>query len=212
MTAVAWPAVVWPAVAWPVVAWPVVVRRRVRVIASVASVVTAPALVHVAVASTVPSASHAIVVCCEMMSVIVRPSSVCVPGVSAAVGVVASWIAIVVVMAVRIVSIDAEMPEAVAPIERTIEVFQSAESAILPVKEYVRQVEVTACPIYRIYIIDCVDAHEIVEVHFKSGLILFFREVEFVRHLICEEEGLVSCLLIRHSLCRECCEHQNECE
>lgn len=77
--------VVGPVAARSVVARSVVWSGRVRVKASVSTVFMIPALVHVAVSSTVPAASHAVVVRSEVTSVVVRVSSVSVPGVSPAV-------------------------------------------------------------------------------------------------------------------------------
>ena len=99
-----------------------------------------------------------------------------------------------------IVGKDAEVPETV-PVERAIEIVGCAESAILPVKEDIAEVEVALCPVVSEDIIGRVDTHQIVEVNLKGCLILFLREVKLVSHLVCEEESLLLSLLITHGTC-----------
>ena len=102
------------------------------------------------------------------------------------------------VVAVRVSSVDSEVPETTVPVERAIEVGGVQECAILPVEEDIAQVHVALTPIHPVEVIDRVDAHQIVEVGLVCSLVLVFGEVELISHLVGEEEGLLSSLLITH--------------
>lgn len=76
------------------------------------------------------------------------------------------------------------MPEAVGPVQWAVEVGGGEERLVLPVEEYVEQVEVTVCPVCSVEVVVCVDVHKVVEVYLVSSLILVVCEVKLVRHLV----------------------------
>lgn len=51
------------------------------------------------------------------------------------------------IAAVRISCIDAEVPITTIPIEWTIEICGVDKSAILPIEQYIAQIEIALCPI-----------------------------------------------------------------
>ena len=93
---------------------------------------------HIAIASTVVTATHSnSMMITEMTSVIPRAATIYMPCMTSAIREIECWATIVEEVVVWIVSKDAEVPEAVTPIERAIEVVKSAECAILPVEKNV---------------------------------------------------------------------------
>ena len=117
---------------------------------------------------------------------------------ASAVGVVERRAAEEEVVAVRIAGVDGEVPVAVGPVERAIEVGGCAKRLILPVQEDVEEVEIAVCPVDAIEVIIGVDAHQIVEIYLICCLILVVGKVQFVSHLVRKEESLVAGLLIAH--------------
>lgn len=91
------------------------------------------------------------------------------------------------VITVRIAGIDTKVPITGVPIKRTVEICRIHIHAILPIKQYITEVEVALLPISPIQIGLAIDTHEVVKVHLVSSFILFFREVQLIRHLVCEE-------------------------
>ena len=111
-----------------------------------------------------------------------------------------------------VVCIDAEVPYASVPVERTVEICSCTEGIPLPVVEYHLHVEVALTPALSIHVINGVDTHEVVEVYLVGCLILLLRQVQLVSHLVGEEQSLFSCLLISHSLyTSHCCEQCYHC-
>ena len=102
------------------------------------------------------------------------------------------------VVAARVTCVDSEMPVTSDPVERTIEVGGIAESAKLPVEQDIAQVEITLAPVYAIQVIISIDAHQIVEVHLISCLVLIICQVQLVSHLVSQEESLLACLFVTH--------------
>ena len=139
-------------------------------------------------------------------------SAVHVPAVATAVRNVECRSAEIEICAVWISCIYAESPYSVVPYQRTIEISSRAECAVLPVVEDVAQVEVTSCPVCAIQVVVRIYTHEIVEVYLVSSLILFVGEIQFVCHLVGQEQCSLPCLLVAHSHCRHCyCEHHSYC-
>ena len=137
-------------------------------------------------------------VCSEGTTVVPRASVVVVPSMSAAVGVPEVRTSEVEIVAIRVAGIDAEVPVACIPVERTIEVGSCAVGCILPVEENIAQIEVTASPVCSIKVVARVDAHQIVEVHLVGSFVLLFGEVQLVSHLVGEEQSLLASLLVAH--------------
>ena len=132
------------------------------------------------------------------VSVVVAVSAVSVPGVAATIGGIEVGTSEVEVVAMGIAGVDAEVPVAGLPVERAIEVTGCEEGVPLPVEQDVTQVEVTALPIGAEHVSAAGHTHQIVEVDLIRGLILLVRQVEFVGHLVCQEQGLVAGLLETH--------------
>ena len=145
------------------------------------------------------------------MAVIVTMSAHHVPGMSAAIACIEDGTSEEEVVAVRIASIDGEVPETVKPVQRTQEVGCSLEGLPLPVKQDIAQIQVPTLPIYAIDIVAARHAHQIVEVDFVCSLVLLISQVQFISHLVRQEQGLVPCLLITHCLARSCCQ-QHHCQ
>ena len=172
--------------------------RAVAVTMAVAIVSAVPAVAHSEVC-TISSAVEVVTV-----SVIVTVSSVTMPGMSSAIGGIEVWPTEVEVVAVGIACIDGEVPETGAPVERTVEVTGCTEGSPLPVEEDVADVEVTALPIDAIDIVNTCYSHQVVEIDFIGGLILLIGQIEFVCHLIGEEEGLIASLFVAHRVGGSC--------
>ena len=113
---------------------------------------------------------------------------------------VEAWRTKIKVVTVWIAGVHAEVPIASVPIEWTVEIGGITVHAILPVKQNVTQVQVAALPIEAVQVIVVVDAHQVVEVNFVCSLILVIGEVEFVCHLVRQEKGLPTCLVVTHGV------------
>ena len=135
--------------------------------------------------------------------IVVASSSIVSPTVSTAIRNVDMWSGEIEVVAVGIAGIDTKVPVAGMPGEGTVEVEGGLKSAPLPVEEYVAHVQVAAGPIGAVEVVRCRDAHQIVEVYLEGGLVLGVVEVQFVSHLVGEEEGFPACLFIAHGVAVE---------
>ena len=129
-----------------------------------------------------------------------RPTAVPVPAVCASVRYVSCRTREIEVRAVRIVRVDAEMPVTVVPEHGTEEIACSLVCGILPVIEYVAEVYVTLSPWSGINVTCSSYLHQVVEVYLVCGLILLLCEVQLVSHLVCQEQSLLACLCVCHSL------------
>ena len=179
------------------------VVRRATIVAervSTSVVATLVAVVHSEVLVARPSDG------CERATVIPRATAISVPSVSTAINRVEARHSEVEVGAVRIAGIDAEVPVATAPVQRTIEISGVEVHSVLPVEEDIAQVEIAALPVDAVKVVLRVYAHEVVEVHLVGCFILLFREVELIGHLVGEEQGLLAGLLVAHGVgrCYEC--------
>ena len=104
------------------------------------------------------------------------------------------------VVTVWIAGIHTEVPIACVPVERAIEITGIAVHAVLPIEQNVTQVQVAALPVEAVQVVIVVDAHQVVEVDFVCSLILVIGEVEFVCHLVRQEKGLPTCLVVTHGV------------
>ena len=114
------------------------------------------------------------------------------------------------VVTMRIAGIDAEVPVASLPVQGAIEITCCQVGLILPVEQYVAQVEISLCPVDTIEVCLGVYAHQVVEVDFICCLILLFGKIELIGHLVGQEQCLLASLLITHSIGRhregeQCC-------
>ena len=99
------------------------------------------------------------------------------------------------VIAVSIASVDWVVPSAASPCQRAIEVVEPNVDTILIVGENIAKVCVAAAPPCAVKVTVVVDAEQIVKVHLVGQFILLFGQVEFVCHLVGEEEGLTLCFV-----------------
>ena len=137
----------------------------------------------------------------EGASMIVAVTAYTVPGMSSAIGVPEMWTAEIEVAAVWIASIDTEVPVAGVPVKRTVEIACCTECAILPVEQDIAQIKVTTSPVFTIEVCLRLNTQEVVEVYFVGGFILIFGEIQLVSHLVGQEQGLLTGLLVAHCLC-----------
>ena len=113
------------------------------------------------------------------------------------------------VVTMRIAGVDTEMPITAVPVKRTIEIGCVYIHTVLPIEKHISEIEITLPPIKAIEIIVCIDAEQVVEIDLIGGFILLIGEVEFVSHLIGQEQCLPACLLITHCICRDCYSEQS---
>lgn len=113
-------------------------------------------------------------------------------------------------MAAWIAGVDAEVPMASIPIQRTEEIGGSTEGSPLPVEQDVAHVKVAALPVGAEHIVATGHTHKIIKVYLVCSLILLVGEVKLVCHLVREEKSLVACLLVAHSFCR--CYYREYCQ
>ena len=94
----------------------------------------------------------------------------------------------------RVMGVDDEHPCVALPQQRFVEILQLHKLLILPFAQHQLHVGVASVPPGAEEVCRNVDAHVVVEVDFEDGLILVVGEVEFVRHLVAEEEGFALCV------------------
>ena len=104
------------------------------------------------------------------------------------------------VVTVWIAGVHTEVPIACVPIKRAIKIGGVAVHAILPIEQNVTQVQVAALPVEAVQVVVVVDAHQVVEVNLVSRLILVIGEVQLVSHLVRQEQGLPTRLIVTHGL------------
>jgi hypothetical protein len=88
------------------------------------------------------------------------------------------------VAAIRINTIDTELPTTVTPSQRTIEILQTKEFLILVGRQYLLYLIVALLPQIAVQVELRADIHKIVEVDLIDCLILRRREVQLVGHLV----------------------------
>ena len=156
-----------------------------------------------AIISAIPAVAHTHMVVAmyirtivAVMSFVVASASVVVPAVSTAIGHIEVWLSKVEVVTMRIAGIDAEVPVSSLPVKGAIEIGSCTEQIPLPGVEYVTQVQVAALPIGAEHIVITCYAHQVVQVDFIGCLVLCVCQVQFVSHLVSQEEGLSASLLV----------------
>ena len=136
-----------------------------------------------------------------------------VPGMSTAIGGIEVRTSEVEVVTMWITEIDSEMPVTSLPVKWTIEIAGCYKGVPLPVEEYISEVEITTLPIGSEYIVASCDTHQVVKVDLVGCLILCVRQVQLVSHLVGEEQGLVTSLLVAHgTCCHRGGQHHCQCE
>lgn len=104
------------------------------------------------------------------------------------------------VVTVWIAGVHTEVPIACIPIKRAIEIGGIAVHAVLPIKQNVTQVQIAALPVESEQVVIVVDAHQVVEVNLVCSLILVIGEVQLVSHLVRQEQGLPTRLVVTHGV------------
>ena len=147
------------------------------------------------------------------VAVIVAVSAYSVPGVGSMIGMVEMRTSEVEVVTVRVTGIDAEVPVAGVPVQRTIEIGCCDEGIPLPVEQDIAQVEIAALPVGSVHIVTAGDTHQVVEIDLIGCLVLLVSEIQLISHLVGQEQGFFASLLIAHCVCRDgCCQHHHQCE
>ena len=119
----------------------------------------------------------------------------------------------IVVVSMRIASIDPEVPEASIPVQRPIEIGGGTEQAPLPAVKHEIEIGIASLPVRAKDIATSCDPHQIVEIDFVGSLVLRIRQVQLVSHLVGEEQGFSPCLLVTHRICLACqCQHGKKCK
>ena len=173
---------------------PAACKATVAVMAPVVELTAVETVTH-----TVPPYAAAVVECTPFVPAV---SPVAPPAVPSTVSDVDVRTAEVQVVAVRIVGVYGKMPHTVGPVQRPVEVRCGTECTVLPVEQDVAKVEVALPPVRLVEVVRGIDAHQVVEVNLVSGVILLFGEVQFIGHLVGEEQGLLPCLFVAHG--RDC--------
>ena len=147
------------------------------------------------------------------MTVIVAVAADSVPGMGTTIGDIEVRTPEVEVVAMRIAGVDAKVPVACIPVQRTVEIGCCDESIPLPVEQDIAQVEITTLPVGAVHVVAAGDTHQVVEIDLIGCLVLLVGEVQLVSHLVCQEQGLVAGLLIAHCVCSDgCCQHHHQCK
>jgi hypothetical protein len=94
------------------------------------------------------------------------------------------------VAAIRIYTVDPELPAAVTPSQRTIEILQPEEVLVLIARQYPLYLIVALLPHVAIEIKGRTYTHEVVEVDLIDRFILRRREIQLIGHLVRQEQGL----------------------
>ena len=165
----------------------------------------------VAIVTTVPAVAHARMMLAGnrgavvmTMVLVVAVSTVHAPAVTATIGNVEVRTSEVEVVTMRIAGIDAEVPIASAPVERTVEIGGGAESFPLPGVEDVLQVDVATVPVGAEHVVTAGYTHQIVEVNLIGCLVLCISKIKLVGHLVGQEQRLVASLFVTHGFARHC--------
>jgi hypothetical protein len=89
-----------------------------------------------------------------------------------------------IMAAVGIYTVDSELPAAIMPSQRAIEILQTKESLVLEGRQHPTYLIVALLPQITVQVELRADTHEIVEVDLIDCLILGRREIQLVGHLV----------------------------
>lgn len=171
-----------------------------------AEVTTIPAIVHAEVLSVRRTEVLPV-------SVVVTMSPMNVPGMSTTIGGIEVWTSEEEIVTMRITAINAEVPVACIPVEWAIEVAGCYVGVPLPVEQDIAEIEISALPIGAEHISATCHTHQVVEVDFVSCFVLLVSQIQLVCHLVGEEQGLATGLLVAHcTCCHRCGQHHHQCE
>ena len=97
-----------------------------------------------------------------------------------------------------IAGVDGEGPATGAPDDGTVEPLTGHEAVVLPGAEHIAQVAVANLPPKSEHVGAGIYIEQVVEVDLIHCLILCCCQSELVGHLVCQEERLVACGVVRH--------------
>ena len=169
-------------------------RDACRAVARTPEVSTVPTVVH-AVVCTV----RATIVVAVAMIVAVGPMMM--PGMTAAIGGIEVRTSEIEEVTMGVAEIDAEVPVACVPVEWTIEIAGCHEGVPLPVEQDVAQIQVATLPVDAVNIVAARHSHQVVKVDLVCCLVLLISQIQLIRHLVGQEQGLLASLLIAHCVC-----------
>ena len=132
---------------------------------------------------------------------IIAAPAVHVPAVTAAIGGVEVWPTEVVIVAMRIAGIDAEVPVACLPTEGAEEIGGCAVEVPLPAIENVVEIGIAALPVGPEHVVSSRHSHQIVEIYLIGSFVLGIREIQLIGHLVRQEQGFAAGLLVTHGTC-----------
>ena len=95
------------------------------------------------------------------------------------------------VIPVGVVAIDVESHMTGIPRKWTVEVRQCEVLIVLIDSQYKLKVGVSPVPPRAVEVVASVHAHQVVEIDFIDCVILVIRQVQFIGHLVAQEQGLV---------------------
>lgn len=135
------------------------------------------------------------------MAMIVTTASVVPPAMASPVSGIYRGMAEIEIVPAWITGVYGEMPKAIRPIKRAVEIGCGTECLPLPVQKNVAYVEIALPPVCPEHVIDSGHTHEVVEIYLIGGVILLLCEVQLVSHFVCKEESFAASLLIAHGIC-----------
>ncbi len=181
-----------------IIALTALIRARLKLLTSPEiSIIEAVAHTSIIVRTSV---AHACSFIALRATAVPRLPPVVVPRVTAAIGIPEGRAPEIEIITMGIARIHSEVPKAVEPIDRAIEVSCLEEILVLPIEKDIAQVEVAPSPIVAIEVCFRGDTHKIVEVNLVACLILLLSKVHLIRHFVGEEESLLASLLEAHCL------------
>ena len=193
-------------------------RRIVSAVAIVVAIIVVPAAIARRIVSAVAIVVAIIVVPVSVVMSIVIASIVAVAMALGRVGLVEVMVSIVAVApdavatleghehcrtmvehpSDTIAGVDGEGPATSAPDDGTVEPLTGHEAVVLPGAEHIAQVAVANLPPEAEHVGAGIYVEQVVEVDLIHCLILCCCQSELVGHLVCQEERLVACGVVRH--------------
>ena len=98
----------------------------------------------------------------------------------------------------NVAAVDGEGHACVGPDDGTVEPLTGHEAVVLPGAEHIAQVAITNLPPKAKHVGAGIYVEQVIEIDLIHCLILCRCQSEFVGHLVCQEEGLVACGVVRH--------------
>lgn len=99
-----------------------------------------------------------------------------------------------------VVGIDGKQPRSCMPGHRTVEIGNADIAVVLPTVQHHPQLSVARVPPIAQHVVSPVDTQQIVEIDLIHSLVLLWRKVQFVGHLVAQEECLFPGCAIAHGV------------